>query len=63
MDALLAWAFDGVGFGLFAEATRGLAVDKTNWANPIDRPPFAAFDALRSPPAPGGPCFVLTTEV
>jgi tricarballylate dehydrogenase len=23
--------------------TRGLAVEKTNWANPIDRPPFVAF--------------------
>jgi tricarballylate dehydrogenase len=23
--------------------TRGLAIDKTNWANPLDRPPFAAF--------------------
>ena len=23
--------------------THGLAIDKTNWANPIDRPPFAAF--------------------
>ena len=23
--------------------TRGLALDKTNWANPIDRPPFARY--------------------
>jgi len=25
------------------KSTRGLAIDKTNWANPLDRPPFAAF--------------------
>ncbi len=28
---------------LDGRATRGLAIDKTNWANPLDTPPFHAF--------------------
>ena len=28
---------------MFAQASSGLAVDKTNWANRLDSPPFKAY--------------------